>query len=111
MQRVGKDASHDGRNSWVSVTVPGGGSANLTIRMVGGCTTADLNKVYTTTRRIIRDTGKGSPGRPLTLLASAFIMIAGGDLADAVGERGTGMYVAWEGVSNPLRPTAIGYVL
>ncbi|HEX2588206.1 MAG TPA: BTAD domain-containing putative transcriptional regulator [Gaiellales bacterium] len=57
----------------------------------------------TTTGRIIRETGKGSPGRPLTLLAGAFIMVAGGDLADAVGERGTGMYVAWEGVSNPLR--------
>ena len=57
----------------------------------------------TTTRRIIRETGRGSHGRPLTLLAGAFIISGGGDLARAVGERGTGMYVAWEGVSDPLR--------
>jgi DNA-binding SARP family transcriptional activator/DNA-binding beta-propeller fold protein YncE/ABC-type branched-subunit amino acid transport system substrate-binding protein len=56
-----------------------------------------------TTTRIIRETGTGSSGRSLTLLAGAFIMFGGGELADAVGERGSGMYVAWEGVSDPLR--------
>ena len=52
LRRLGKDSLHDGRNSWISVSVPGGGSANLTIRFVGVCTGADPLKVYTTTRTI-----------------------------------------------------------
>jgi hypothetical protein len=56
LRRVGKDGVHDGRNSWISVSVPGGGTANITLRMVGGCTAADSQKVYTTTKAVIGST-------------------------------------------------------
>jgi hypothetical protein len=51
-RRVGKDATHDGINSWISVSVPGGGIATLTLRMRGGCTADDFDKPYTTTKTI-----------------------------------------------------------
>ena len=59
-----------------------------------------------TTARIIRQVGDGSPGRPLALLSDAFMMqeLQGSDaLARAAQGRANGMYVAWEGVSDPLR--------
>jgi DNA-binding SARP family transcriptional activator/DNA-binding beta-propeller fold protein YncE len=57
------------------------------------------------TARIIRQAGEGSPGRPLALLGGAFMMVIQGSdaLARAAQGRANGMYVAWEGVSDPLR--------
>ena len=52
LRRVGKDGNHDGRNSWISVSVPGGGVANVTFRMVGLCLATENQTVYTTTRAI-----------------------------------------------------------
>jgi hypothetical protein len=52
LRRYLADDSHVGENSWVSVTVPGGGTANLTLRSIGGCTSATLTDVYTTTKQI-----------------------------------------------------------
>ena len=52
VRRFDRDASHDGVNSWISVSVPGGGVANLTIRAVGTCSPSGPDVVYTTTRRI-----------------------------------------------------------
>jgi hypothetical protein len=51
-RRLDADSSHDGRNSWVSVSVPGGGSATLTLRSVGGPCESEAPATYTVTKVI-----------------------------------------------------------
>jgi hypothetical protein len=51
-RRLGADSSHVGRNSWVSVSVPGGGSATLTLRSVGGPRESEAPATYTVTKVI-----------------------------------------------------------
>jgi hypothetical protein len=49
-RRVLRTAGFDGINSWISISVPNGGEANLTLRAVGACEGPD--QVYTSTRMI-----------------------------------------------------------
>ncbi len=54
VRRVDKLPGRDGANSWISVTVPGGGAANLTLRAVGTCSSGGVapDSVFTATKRV-----------------------------------------------------------
>jgi hypothetical protein len=114
LRRVNKDDSHAGINSWMSVSVPGGGKATLTIRLVGDCTTTEKKPVYTTTKVISgsfvfyqnadADNGFGDKA-PACFSGSAVITSdvpvvgVGSIINDLVDGDGDGVYNAF-----PLRP-------
>jgi hypothetical protein len=49
-RRLSSDATHDGINSWISVSVPNAGAADVTLRAVGSC--GDDEPAFVTTKRI-----------------------------------------------------------